>query len=83
MTTATDELSEADRALLAFERQWYRHQGAKEQAVRDEFGITAIAYYQRLNALLDRPAALCEYPLLVKRLRRLRESRRASRATTR
>lgn len=74
-----DELTERERDILAFERQWWRHAGAKEQAIRDRFGLSATRYYQLLNGLLDRPAALAAEPLLVGRLRRLRYSRARNR----
>ncbi|WP_422754381.1 DUF3263 domain-containing protein [Micromonospora sp. WMMD708] len=74
-----DELTERERAILAFEQQWWRHAGAKEQAIRDTFGLSATRYYQLLNALLDRPAALAAEPLLIGRLRRLRASRARNR----
>ena len=69
------ELTDRDRAMLAFERRWWRYSGAKEQAIRDEFDIPATRYYQILNALLDAPAALAADPLTVGRLRRLRAAR--------
>jgi hypothetical protein len=68
-------LDERSRQLLAFERGWWKHAGAKEQAIRESFGLSATRYYQLLNALLDDPAALAEDPVLVRRLRRLRASR--------
>ncbi|MEH0934300.1 DUF3263 domain-containing protein [Micromonospora psammae] len=74
-----DELTERERSILAFEQQWWKHAGAKEQAVRDTFGLSATRYYQLLNALLDRPAALAAEPLLIGRLRRLRSSRARNR----
>jgi hypothetical protein len=74
-----DGLSDRDAAILAFERQWWRHAGAKEQAIREEFGLSAARYYQLLGALIDRPAALRHDPMLVKRLLRLREARLAAR----
>ncbi|MGX4658262.1 DUF3263 domain-containing protein [Micromonospora sp. SCSIO 07396] len=74
-----DELTERERSILAFEQQWWRHAGAKEQAIRDTFGLSATRYYQLLNALLDRPAALAAEPLLIGRLRRLRASRARNR----
>ena len=76
---ATDALAEREREILAFERQWWRHAGAKEQAIRDRFGLSATRYYQLLNALLDNPAALAADPVLVGRLRRLRASRARNR----
>jgi hypothetical protein len=72
-------LTDRDRAVLAFERQWWRHAGAKEQAIRDRFGISATRYYQVLNALLDRPEALEYEPQTVNRLRRLRAARQRAR----
>ncbi|MGW3887438.1 DUF3263 domain-containing protein [Micromonospora chokoriensis] len=72
-------LTERERAILAFEQQWWRHAGAKEQAVRDTFGVSSTRYYQLLNGLLDNPAALAADPVLVGRLRRLRSSRARNR----
>ncbi|MEU1585850.1 DUF3263 domain-containing protein [Micromonospora sp. NPDC005710] len=72
-------LTERERAILAFEQQWWRHAGAKEQAVRDTFEISSTRYYQLLNGLLDNPAALAADPVLISRLRRLRSSRARNR----
>ena len=68
-------LTERELEMLAFERQWWRHAGAKETAIRERFGLAPTRYYQALNALVDRPAALAVDPLLVRRLRRLRAAR--------
>lgn len=76
-------LSDRDREILAFEREWFRHGGAKERAVRDRFGVSATRYYQILNTLIDSPEAMAEDPMLVKRLQRLREARRRQRAARR
>jgi hypothetical protein len=76
-------LSERDRGILAFERQWWRYAGAKEQAIRDLFDMSATRYYQVLNALIDRPEALAADPMLVKRLRRLRSARQRARSARR
>jgi len=78
-TKVDDGLSERERAILVFERQSWRHAGAKEQAIRDRFELSATRYYQLLNALLDNPAALAHDPVLVGRLRRLRGSRARAR----
>src|SRR5580704_1747830 len=82
-TSATGELSERDREILAFERHWWKYSGAKEQAVRELFDMSATRYYQVLNALLDRPEALAADPMLVKRLRRLRAARQRARSARR
>jgi len=76
-------LTERDREILAFERQWWKYAGAKEQAVRDLFDMSSTRYYQVLNALIDRPAALEQDPMLVKRLRRMRQSRQRARSARR
>ncbi|ADG73598.1 conserved hypothetical protein [Cellulomonas flavigena DSM 20109] len=78
-----DGLSERDRQVLAFERQWWKYAGAKEQAVRELFDMSATRYYQLLNALIDDPAALAHDPMLVKRLRRMRSSRQRARTARR
>jgi Protein of unknown function (DUF3263) len=76
-------LERREREILAFEGQWWKYAGAKEQAVRELFGMSPTRYYQVLNALLDRPEALATDPLLVRRLRRLRTSRQRTRAARR
>ena len=68
-------LSRREHEMLAFERQWWRHAGAKETAIRERFGLAPTRYYQALNALVENPAALAADPLLVRRLRRLRAAR--------
>lgn len=76
-------LSERDQGILAFERQWWKYAGAKEQAIRELFDMSPTRYYQALNALLDDPAALAHDPMLVKRLRRMRSERQRSRTARR
>jgi Protein of unknown function (DUF3263) len=76
-------LDERERGILAFERQWWRHAGAKEEAIRRRFGIGPTAYYQLLSRLIDDPAALAHDAMLVKRLQRQRAARRRQRASRR
>lgn len=78
-----DGLTRRDREILAFERQWWKYAGAKEQAIRELFDMSTTRYYQVLNALIDSPAALAADPMLVKRLRRLRASRQRQRSARR
>ena len=80
---SVDGLSRRDRDILAFERQWWKYAGAKEQAIRELFDMSTTRYYQVLNALIDTPAALAADPMLVKRLRRLRASRQRQRSARR
>ncbi|WAC53783.1 DUF3263 domain-containing protein [Gordonia sp. SL306] len=78
-----DGLSRREHDILAFERQWWKYAGAKEEAIKELFGLSATRYYQVLNALVDRPESLAADPMLVKRLRRLRASRQKARAARR
>jgi hypothetical protein len=72
-------LSELEVRILDFEGNWWRYAGAKEAAIKELFDLTAPRYYQLLNDLIDREDALTASPMLVKRLRRLREARMATR----
>ena len=56
---------------------------AKEVEIRERFDVSASRYYQILNSLIDRPEALAHDPLLVKRLRRMREQRQRNRSAAR
>ncbi|HZX99479.1 MAG TPA: DUF3263 domain-containing protein [Dermatophilaceae bacterium] len=82
-TTPLGELSDRDREIIAFERQWWKYAGAKEQAIRELFDMSATRYYQVLNALIDNPAALEADPMLIKRLNRLRATRQRARSARR
>ena len=76
-------LSERDEALLDFEAGWWRAERPKDDEIRVRFGMSTPRYYQQLNTLIDRPEALAYSPLLVKRLRRMREQRQAARSASR
>ena len=72
-------LSDLEIRILDFERSWWRYAGAKESAIKELFDLTPARYYQLLNDLIDRDDALANSPILVKRLRRLREARTSAR----
>lgn len=74
------ETDDRDRRILDFEREWWRHVGAKEEAIRSQFGFSTARYYQVLNAVIDSPAAVRHDPMLVKRLQRARDARTAARS---
>lgn len=80
---AVDGLTRRELDILDFERKWWKYAGAKEEAIRELFAMSATRYYQVLNAVVDKPEALAADPMLVKRLRRLRASRQKSRAARR
>lgn len=73
-------LPEREQHILEFERQGIRHAGAKEEAIRAQFGLSPARYYQLLNAALDRPEAIVFDPMLVRRLQRLRDARTEARS---
>ena len=76
---ATSALSDLEVRILDFERQWWRYAGAKETGIKEQFNLSAREYYELLNNLIDREDALAASPLLIKRLRRLREARISAR----
>lgn len=78
-----DELTDLDRQLLEFEGQGWRFESQKAAAIKDRFDLSATAYYQRLGALLNKPEALAADPVLVNRLRRLRDQRQSARSARR
>ena len=73
-------LTDLEVRILDFERQWWKYAGIKDSAIRELFNLSAKQYYELLNNLIDRPDALAASPLLIKRLRRLREARVSSRS---
>ncbi|WP_217181949.1 DUF3263 domain-containing protein [Streptomyces sp. AC495_CC817] len=75
------ELTERDRAILAMETAWPRHSGAKEEVIRAQLGMSAARYYQLLGRLIESEVALEYDPLLIGRLRRIRDSRAVRRAS--
>lgn len=79
----TDGLTRREHDILAFERHWWKYAGAKEEAIKELFSLSATRYYQVLNALVERPEALAVDPMLVKRLRRLRARRQKAHAARR
>ena len=73
-------LTDLEVRILDFERQWWKYAGIKDSAIRELFNLSSKQYYELLNNLIDRPDALAASPLLIKRLRRLREARVSSRS---
>ena len=77
---AAPGLTDLERSILDFEGRWREHVGAKEEAIREQLELTPSRYYQLLGRLLDGREALEYDPMLVKRLRRIRDQRSALRA---
>jgi hypothetical protein len=78
---ALRELTDRDRAVLAFELRYPRHTGAKEELIRSQFRLPPSRYYQLVNRLIDDAAALVAEPQLVKRLLAARDRRTKTRAS--
>lgn len=75
-------LTDRDRAVLDFEREWTGRRGGKARAIQAVFGFSATRYYQLLTGLVDQPAAHDHDPLLIRRLRRRRRSRLGATSAT-
>ena len=74
------ELTEGERAMLDFERSWWTDPGPKDTAINEQLEMSTTRYYELLNELIDRPEAEAHDPLVIRRLRRMRDRRRRSRA---
>jgi hypothetical protein len=82
-TNAGPGLGGRDLEILDFERQWWKYGGAKETAIREQFGLSTVRYYQRLNWIIDQSQAMAHDPLLVRRLKRTRLARQRHRSARR
>jgi hypothetical protein len=68
-------LSERDDAILEFEGSWWLYPGPKDRAIREYLGMSSTRYYQAIRRLMDDPAARVGHPLVIRRLRRMRDER--------
>lgn len=68
--------------VLDFEREAWKLTVTKERAIRERFGFSPSRYHQLLHRIIDRPEALMYDPMLVRRLRRVREVRRRARTAS-
>lgn len=76
----TDPLSDRERVILAFEARRPGHSSAKEEAIRAELELTPARYYQLLDRVIESEQALIADPMLVRRLRRIRDDAAARRS---
>jgi len=72
-------LTDRDRAMLDFERTWRSEPGPKGAAIQARIGLSPARYYQLLGDLIASAEAEAYDPLVVRRLRKLRSSRRRAR----
>jgi Protein of unknown function (DUF3263) len=70
------------REILDFEREAWKLTVTKERAIRERFGFSPSRYHQLLHRIIDRPEAVVYDPMLVRRLRRVREARRRARTAS-
>lgn len=76
-------MTDTEMAILDFEREWWRHAGARNQEVSQRWGLSASEYERRLIAIAMRPEAMAYDPLTVRRLRRRLVPRAAPRVVRR
>lgn len=69
-----DALTATERGIIALEKRRFRYQGSKEQAIARDLGLSAIAYYQQLNTMMDSPRVIAAEPELMNRLRARRDA---------
>lgn len=68
-----DELSDVDHGILLLAAARYRWEANREQVALERFGLGPVAFWCRVNRLIDTPGAALAEPAIVARLRRLRE----------
>lgn len=78
-----DTLNDTEKQIIDFAARWWKYAGAQEQAIRDTFDVGGTRFWQQLNDLLDRPAALAYDPVTINRYRRMREQRQVARRLAR
>ncbi|MCY4164030.1 MAG: DUF3263 domain-containing protein [bacterium] len=71
-------LTNRDKLILDFERTWWQQTGSKEAAIRKHLELSTTRYYQILSELLEDANAMAYDPLVVRRLRKMRDNRRRS-----
>lgn len=72
-------LTDRDRSIIEFERTWWSEDASKESIIREHFELSTTRYYELLGDLIDSDEAYAFDPLVIRRLRRLRDRRRKAR----
>ena len=81
--TSGSQLEPRLKEVLDLERSWWQLGAPKERAIRERLGLSTTRYHQLLTKAINLPEALAYDPMLVRRLRRLREARRRKRYAVR
>jgi hypothetical protein len=63
-------MTDIEMAILDFEREWWRHAGARDEEVSRRWGMSASEYHRRLMAIAVRSEAMAYDPLTERRIRR-------------
>jgi hypothetical protein len=72
-------LTDRERSILDFERTWWSEPGPKGAAIQARIGLSPARYYQLLADLIGSADAEAYDPLVVRRLRKSRSTRRRAR----
>ncbi|MBN9645135.1 DUF3263 domain-containing protein [Corynebacterium mendelii] len=74
---ATGGLTPVERSILDFAAATATTAPSRrDEMIIDELDMSPWRYYQKLNLLIDHPAAVKDYPGLITRLARLRDTTR-------
>lgn len=77
-----DRLNARDREILAFDEKWQSVPiGFIADGVRRELGLSLTRYVQLRMEIIEKPGALVECPMQVKRLQRERDRKAEARAS--
>jgi Protein of unknown function (DUF3263) len=71
-----EDLDAVGRQILDLERALPGARGPRDRLIRERLGLSPTRYRQVLMRTIELPAALAYDPVLVGRLRRLRDARR-------
>ncbi|MBX3312538.1 MAG: DUF3263 domain-containing protein [Microbacteriaceae bacterium] len=74
-----EKLSELEAKIMQFESRSYPSELVKESLIFRNFGFAPQRYYSILSSLIETEAAIEQFPVLVKSLRRLQSQRTFSR----
>lgn len=78
-----NQLDDQEKAMLELADAHFKYPGARDARIRDQFDISPTTFWLQVDRLLCYPPTRAWNPMLVGRLTRLQEKRRAARSSTR
>ena len=75
MSEEPEALSELESAVLSVARDWRLFGSNRTQAIREATGLSSNQYFVMLSAMIEDPRVWKADPVLVDRLRRMRDLR--------